>query len=100
MVHYQGLSQLYATLYNYLLIKHRLRKARYCIEDLEDLIFQCIESIHQAKYTLNKPKYDLALATLDLLNEEYNQANNYYYIEKNRILKYYEDKWEISWKKY
>lgn len=68
------------------------------IAELEDSIFQTLESMYQAKSMLNKRMYDLSLATLEILNLEYSELTNRPFIEANRILGFHEDKWSIDWK--
>ncbi len=69
------------------------------IAHLEDLIFQCLEGIHQAKQMGNKSSYQLALATLELLNADYKEIAKIDFITQDRILSYHAGQWEIEWKK-
>lgn len=69
------------------------------IQQLEDLLFQCIEGIHQAKQFGDKNSYQLALSTLELLNEDYKKINNLRgFLSPERILKYHEGLWENQWR--
>jgi hypothetical protein len=67
------------------------------LAQLEDMIFQVMESLYQAKHLGNKTSYDLALATLDILNYDYKELTGKYFVEEHRIMKFHEDKWEITW---
>lgn len=67
------------------------------IAQLEDTIFQTMESLYQAKNMLNKNTYSLALSTLEILNAEYETLAGKPFIEESRIIKYHEDKWVIPW---
>lgn len=69
------------------------------IAQLEDLIFQCVEGLHQAKQLGDKNSYTLALQTLELLNDDYNDVCNTYFISQERLLAYHEGKWSIQWLK-
>ena len=59
------------------------------IAQLEDLIFQLGD----------KNSYTLALQTLELLNDDYNDVCNTYFISQERLLAYHEGKWSIQWLK-
>lgn len=67
------------------------------IAQLEDTIFQTMESLYQSKNFLNKPSYTLALATLEILNAEYQTLTGKPFIEETRIIKFHEEKWVIPW---
>lgn len=69
------------------------------VAQLEDLIFQCIEGLHQAKQLGDKNSYVLALQTLELLNDDYRDVCNTDFISKERLLTYHEGQWSIQWKR-
>lgn len=69
------------------------------IAQLEDLIFQCIEGLHQAKQLGDRNSYILALQTLELLNDDYKDICSHGYISQERLLSYHEGQWSIQWKR-
>jgi hypothetical protein len=61
--------------------------------NLETLIFDVISELYASKLCKDYTRYRLALATLDILNAEYEQKFLKKAIDENRIMKYYEDLW-------
>lgn len=62
---------------------------------LEDMIFQTMEGLYQAYDYKQKDKYKIALASLEILNEEYKQLTGKLFIEQTRITGYYTKMWEF-----
>lgn len=62
---------------------------------LENLLFDLVFELNQ-KYQLKQyDKYKLALASLQIINEEYNQITGRYYIDKQQIMEYYRQLWDF-----
>lgn len=66
---------------------------------LEKEIFDIVVAIAHSEVVRNKNMYKLTLLSMETLNEEYRKLYGDYYIDKNKILKYYEKIWEIQWTK-
>ena len=64
------------------------------IYKLEDLMFEVVESLYKAIEIKNLDRYRLALATLEMLNNEYNSLYGNYFIYQIRMLDYYRNQWE------
>jgi hypothetical protein len=64
---------------------------------LESEIFNIVVAIAHNEVIRNKNMYKLTLLSLESLNEEYRKLYGDYYIDKNKILRYYEKVWEIQW---
>lgn len=69
------------------------------VVQLEDLIFQCVEGLHQAKQLGDKNSYQLALQTLELLNDDYHDLCNKDCVSKDRLLSYHKVQWSNEWKR-
>lgn len=66
---------------------------------LEKEIFDIVVAIANSEVVRNKNMYKLTLLSMETLNEEYRKLYGDYYIDKAKILRYYEKIWEIEWTK-
>ena len=64
---------------------------------LEDSLFQAIEALYKAKEFNNLDSYDMALAAIEILNEDYAKENyGSPFLTDTKIIEYYRGRWEIK----
>ena len=64
-------------------------------EELEDLIFQTIEGLYQAKYMKDIDKYRLGLDVLDNFLQDYYHLTGTNCLDSNRVLELHSKQWEL-----
>lgn len=63
---------------------------------LEEAIFDIMEKLHYFLGVKDKPSYELAVKTLNMLNEDYKELTGEFFLEPERILSYYSKLWEMQ----
>lgn len=62
---------------------------------LEIQLFDQMIEIHQQFKLQNKDKFKIALASFDILNENYKMQNGFYYLNPSQVIELWSKLWEI-----
>lgn len=62
---------------------------------LEEAIFDTIEKLHYFLGVKDKTNYDLAVKTLNMLNQDYKDLTGENFLDEKQMLSYYSKLWEI-----
>jgi hypothetical protein len=65
------------------------------IQQLESDMFDVTVRLHKAKSVLDRNEFITSLALLEVLNDEYNELTDTYYIDQLKMLEYHSYRWEI-----
>lgn len=65
------------------------------IQQLESDMFDVTVRLHRAKTYLDKVDYITSLALLEVLNDEYNEITNHYYVDQVKMVEYHSYRWEF-----
>ncbi len=65
------------------------------IQQLESDMFDVTVRLHKAKSLRDKPDFITSLALLEVLNDEYNELTDTYYIPQEKMLEYHSFRWEF-----
>lgn len=65
------------------------------VQALESDMFDAIEMLHLALQFKRTEDFNMALALLESLNDEYKEITQEYYITQTRMIQFHEKKWEM-----
>jgi hypothetical protein len=66
-------------------------------EELENLVFQTVEGLYQAKYLKDLEKYRLGLSVLEDFLFDYKELTGTTCISDTTLINLYATQWEVEW---
>lgn len=68
--------------------------------ELKSNIFDLTTKLHHFIFVRDKIQFKNYLKIIEQLNFEHYKLTGQYYVDKNRIIQYYEILWEVQWIKF